>query len=83
MKAVLDRMHRPARRTLLIGAAIIAVILSASCVLYIGAGHIFDYYAAVEASELLLASVRPLSVAVSVGSIGLEYASKRREDSAD
>lgn len=82
MKEIFRGIHRPARRAFVIGWAVVAAVLAASTVLYIGAGRIFDYYSAVSLSEALLASVRPLSIAACGVSVSLEYRSKRKKDSA-
>lgn len=83
MRKILSLIHRPAKRVLFIGALIIFFMLFVSTVLYIGAGVLFDYYSAVDLSESLLAGVRPASVAVSLGSLALEYTSRKRENDAD
>ena len=73
MKQIMLQVHRNSKRILIIGSVIVAAVLISSTVLYIGAGRFFDYYSATEISEKLLTSVRPLSLAVSAGSIGSEY----------
>lgn len=83
MKKIFATVHRPARRAFVIGWLIIAVILAASTVLYIGAGTLFDYYSAVDISESLLAGVRPISIVVCISSIGLEYYSTQKKDSSN
>ncbi len=83
MKKILKSIHRPAKYVLAIGWLLITVILTASTVLYIGAGGAFDYYSAVDLSEKLLAAVRPVSVAVFAVSTGIEYCSKKKEDSSN
>lgn len=74
------KIHRSSKRFLIIGTAAVAIVLLASTLLYIGAGRLFDYYSATDISEKLLASVRPLSVTVCVGSIGIEYFFKRKDN---
>lgn len=81
MKKLLNNINRGARRTLISGGALIAAVLAASVFLYLGAGRFLDYYGAMNISEKLLASVRPLGVAVCAGSLGIEYSSRRRENS--
>lgn len=83
MKKILKNVHRPAKQALVIGWILIAIILIASTVLYIGAGGAFDYYSAVDLSEKLLAAVRPVSVAVFAVSTGIEYCSKRKNNSSN
>ena len=83
MKDILKNVHRPARRVFIAGWAVVLTVLAASTVLYIGAGSLFDYYSAVEISEGLLASVRPISVAVCISSLGIEYYSKQKKDSSN
>lgn len=83
MKEILKNIHRPARLTLIIGWVMIAVIITASTVLYIGAGGWFDYYSAVGLSEKLLAAARPVSVGVFAVSTGIEYCSKRKKNSSN
>lgn len=83
MKKIFATVHRPARRVFVIGWLIVAAVLAASTVLYIGAGQLFDYYSAVEISESLLASVRPISIAVCLSSLSIEYYSKRKKDSSN
>lgn len=73
-------IHRSSKRLLIIGIASVAAMLTASTVLYLGAGRMFDYYTATDISEKLLAGVRPLSVGICVGSIGTEYFFRRKED---
>lgn len=81
MKRIFKEIHRPARRVFVIGWLIVAAVLAASAVLYIGAGRVFDYYSSVEISEKLLASVRPLAIAVCALSLGLEYRARHSKDS--
>ena len=81
MKEILKNVHRPAKYVLIIGWIIIAAIIAASTVLYIGAGEVFDYYSAVNMSEKLLTSARPVSVAVFAASTGVEYCLKKKNDS--
>lgn len=81
MKEIFKGLHRPARRTFVIGWLIVAAVVAASTVLYIGAGRVFDYYSSVEISEKLLASARPVSIGVCVSALGLEYYSKRNKSS--
>lgn len=83
MKEILKNVYRPAKYVFIIGWMIIAAIIAASTVLYIGAGEIFDYYSAVELSEKLLTSARPVSVAVFAVSTGIEYYSKKKSDSTN
>jgi hypothetical protein len=83
MKEILKNVHRPAKYVFIIGWIIIAAVVAASTVLYIGAGEIFDYYSAVDLSGKLLTSARPLSVAVFAASTGVEYCSKKKSNSSD
>ncbi len=78
MKEILKTIHRPAKFVLIIGWIITAVIIAASTVLYIGAGDIFEYFFAVDMSEKLLASARPVSMIVFAASTGIEYCSRRK-----
>ena len=64
MREILKNVHRPAKCVFVIGWIVVAAVVAASTVLYIGAGEIFDYYSAVALSEKLLTSARPISVAV-------------------
>lgn len=79
MKKIFFSLHRSSKAVLVIGAVAMALVLFASTVLFVGAGRVFDYYPAVEISEKLLAGVRPMSVAVSAGSLSLEYLAKRKD----
>lgn len=81
MKKIFSQIHRPAKRAFIIGWIIVFAMLAASTVLYIGAGNLFDYYAAVDISEKLLAGVRPVVVGVCLGSLALEHYSKSKEKS--
>ncbi len=83
MKEILKNVHFPAKLALTVGWIIIAIILIASTVLYIGAGEAFDYYSAVDMSEKLLTAVRPVSVAVFAVSTGIEYCSRRKKNSSN
>ncbi len=83
MKEILKNVHRPAKYVFVIGCIIIAAIITASTVLYIGAGEIFDYYSAVGLSEKLLTSARPVSVAVFAASTCVEYCLKKKSDSVN
>lgn len=76
----LIKIHRNSKRFLVIGTAAVTAMLIASTVLYLGAGRMFDYYAATDISEKLLAGVRPLSVTVCIGSLGTEYLFRKRND---
>lgn len=81
MKEIMKSVHRPAKYVFMIGWIIIAAVVAASTVLYIGAGEAFDYYSAVALSEKLLASARPVSVVVFAASTGIEYCSKKKNSS--
>lgn len=83
MKNILKNVNRPAKIALISGWVAIAVVVATSTVLYIGAGRVFDYFSAVELSEKLLTSSRPLSVVVFAVSTGLEYGLKKRNGSTD
>ncbi len=80
MKKILSRIHRPARFVFIFGALSVIIMIVLSTLLYIGAGRVFDYYSAVDASEKLLAFSRPVSVGVCTGSLGIEYFLKHREN---
>lgn len=82
MKEILKNADRNAKHVLIIGWIIIAVMLVASTVFYIGAGEFFDYYSAIDISEKLLALVRPVSVGVFAASTGTEYYLKRKKNSS-
>lgn len=82
MKEILKNADRNAKRVLIIGWIIIAVMLAVSTVFYIGAGKFFDYYSAVDISEKLLAAVRPVSVGVFAASTGTEYFLKNKKNSS-
>ncbi len=73
------KIHRNSKRFLIIGTVTVVIMLLASTVLYLGAGRLFDYYSATDISEKLLASVRPLSLTVCIGSVGTEYFFKRKD----
>lgn len=79
MKKIFFSLHRSSKAVLVIGAIALISVLCASTVLFVGAGRMFDYYPAVEISEKLLAGVRPMSVAVSAGSLSLEYFAKKKK----
>lgn len=81
MRNILKNVHRPAKYVFIIGWIVTAAVIAASTVLYIGAGEFFDYYSAVDMSEKLLTSARPISVAVFAASTGIEYLSKKKKDS--
>lgn len=82
MNKLFEGVHRESKRTFMAGAAAIAATLAVSIVMYIGAGRFLDYYPAIEASEKLLASVRPLSVVFCAGSTLVEYLLKRADGAA-
>ena len=82
MRKILKNADRSAKRTLVTGWIIIAVMLVASTVFYIGAGRMFDYYSAIDISEKLLEWVRPVSVGVFAVSTGTEYYLKRKKGSS-
>lgn len=83
MRKIFKELHRPARRVFVIGWIVIAAVVAASAVLYIGAGSVFDYYSSVEISEKLLASARPVSIGVCACSLGLEYRAIRKKNSSN
>lgn len=74
------KIHRNSKRFLILGTVAVIAIILVSSVFHIGAGRFFDYYSATDISEKLLAGVRPLSVAVCAGSIGIEYFFKRKDN---
>ena len=78
MKEVFSQIHRSSKTVLIIGWSIIVFMLAASTVLYIGAGNVFDYYSAVEVSEKLLASVRPVCLVVCASCLTIEYFIKKK-----
>ncbi|MBQ2904213.1 MAG: hypothetical protein IJE48_07430 [Clostridia bacterium] len=73
------KIHRKSKHFLVTGTAAVIAVLFASTLLYLGAGRMFDYYIATDISEKLLAGVRPLSVAVCSGALGIEYFFKRKD----
>ncbi len=81
MKNITDKIHAPAKRVLIAGFAVIAVMLSVSALLYVGAGRFFDYYSVIGISEGILNGVRPICVFVCLGSVGAEYISRQKESS--
>ncbi|MBQ4604372.1 MAG: hypothetical protein IKK63_00815 [Clostridia bacterium] len=83
MREILKNVHRPAKCVFVIGWIVVAAVVAASTVLYIGAGEIFDYYSAVALSEKLLTSARPISVAVFAASTGIEYCLKKKSNSTN
>lgn len=83
MREILKNVHRPVKCVFVIGWIVVAAVVAASTVLYIGAGEIFDYYSAVALSEKLLTSARPISVAVFVASTGIEYCLKKKSNSTN
>ncbi len=79
MKNIIDKMHKPAKRVLMTGFAIIILMILTSAFLYVGAGRFFDYYSVIGLCDGMLNSVRPLSVFVCLGSVGAEYVSRKKE----
>ncbi len=79
MKNIFEKTHKPAKRVLAAGYAVIAVLLVVSAFLYIGAGRFLDYYSVIGISDGLLNSVRPLSVFVCLGSVYAEYIAKKKD----
>ena len=79
MKSILDKVHKPAKRVLAAGYAVILLLLSVSALLYVGAGRFFDYYSVIGISDGILTGVRPISVFVCLGSVGAEYISRQKE----
>ncbi|MBR4858121.1 MAG: hypothetical protein IKU08_02925 [Clostridia bacterium] len=80
MIKIFKNLHRRTKITFAVCWTAVILILSASAVLYIGAGGIFDYYAAVDLSESLLALCRPASVIAFLASLGCEYAAKQKNN---
>lgn len=80
MKSIIDKLHPAARLIFTLGGLATAGILAASCVLYFGAGSLFEYYPAIELSELLLTASRSTGVIVCICAIGAEYRSKHTEN---
>lgn len=74
------KIHRNSKRFIIAGTAAVVAILLISSILHFGAGRMFDYYSATDMSEKLLSGVRPLSVAVCAGSVGIEYFFKRKDN---
>lgn len=74
------KIHRKSKLLLIAGTAAVVTVLLASALLYFGAGRSFDYFIATDISEKLLAGVRPLSVAVCIGSLGTEYFLIRKDN---
>lgn len=83
MRKIFKEIHTPARRVFVIGWIVIAAVVAASAVLYIGAGRVFDYYSSVEISEKMLASARPASIGVCVCALCLEYRAIHKKNSSN
>lgn len=77
MRKIFKNLHRRTKITVIVSWFAVILILLLSTVLYIGAGKIFDYYAAVDLSEILLSLCRPASVIALLTSLGSEYAAKK------
>ena len=80
MKEVFNQIHRFSKTVLITGWITIIFMLVSSIILYIGAGELFDYYSSVEISEKLLSLVRPVCMAVSIGSIAVEHFMKQKNN---
>ena len=80
MLKIFKNLHRRTKVTVVVCWSAVILILTASAVLYIGAGGIFDYYTAVDLSEALLALCRPASVIAFLASLGCEYAAKQKNN---
>ena len=79
MIKIFKKLHRRTKITLAVCWSAVFIILLASTVLYIGAGGIFDYYAAVDLSESLLALCRPASVVAFAAALISEYNAKQKD----
>ena len=73
MKKILSCVHRSARLVFISGTVLAVVMVFVSALFHVGAGRVFEYYCAVDASEKLLALSRPVFVSICAGSLGLEY----------
>ncbi len=80
MRKIFKNLHRRTKITVAVCWSAVILMLSASTVLYIGAGGIFDYYTAVDLSESLLALCRPASVITLLASLGSEYTAKQKNN---
>jgi len=81
MKEIIKKIHKPAKYIFVTGWIIILFMLISSTLLYIGAGKVVDYHKSIEISELLLEALRPISVAVCIGSVSAEYLTAKKEES--
>lgn len=80
MKSIIAKLHPAARLIITLGGLATGGILIASCVLYFGAGSLFEYYPAIELSELLLTASRSIGVIVCVCALGAEYRCKQSKN---
>ncbi len=77
MKSIIKKLHTATRLIVTVGGLTTVGILIASCVFYFGAGNIFEYYPAIELSELLLTASRSLGVLACGCAIVAEYRCNR------
>lgn len=80
MKSIIAKLHPAARLIFTLGGLTTAGILIASCVLHFGAGSLFEYYPAIELSELLLTASRSAGVIVCICAVVAEYRCKHTKN---
>lgn len=68
------------KRLLIAGGILVISLLTASTVTYIGAGTLFEYYAAMALSGTLLGYVRTAAVLLCAGALASEYTLRSRQN---
>ncbi len=76
MKNILSGVHPISRYTLALGSIAVILTVAASVLMYYGSGVLWDYYKGMYLADKLLECSRPMSVAVSVAALCLEYRAK-------
>ncbi len=80
MKQLRMIIHPKTQKLAVAGLVLIACAVTASCVFYLGAGRVFDYYLAKDTAEVLLTASRPLCIGVCSLLLIVEHRLREKED---
>lgn len=79
MKQLIMIMHPKTQKLALAGLVLIICAVATSCVFYLGAGRVFEYYSAKDTAQVLLTASRPLCIGVCGLLLVVEHRMRRNE----
>lgn len=80
MKNIFKNISRTSRHIIIFGWSAAILTLTASAVIFFGAGNFFDYYPSMRLCAMLLSLVRPVFVISCAASLCTEYMIKQKSE---